>query len=67
MYECMYIYIHMELIELATKSISFSFNDTMYRQVDGISMGPLSGPILAYIFVGFYEKLLFDWFPKPYI
>ena len=39
----------------------------MYRQVDGISMDSPLGPILANIFVGFYEKVLFDRFPKPYI
>ena len=54
-------------MELAFKSVSFGFIDNMYRQVDGISMGFLLGPILANIFVGFYEKLLFDRFPKPYI
>ena len=37
----------LELMELATKLVSFSFNGTMYCQVDGISVGfPLS-PILA--------------------
>ena len=30
-------------------------------------MGSPLGPILTSIFVGFYEKLLFDRFPKPYI
>ena len=54
-------------MELTTKSVSFSFNDTMYCQVDGISIGSPSGPIFADIFVGFYEKLLFDRFPKPHI
>ena len=54
-------------MELATRSVSFSFNDTIYRQEDGISMGSPLGPILANIFVGFYEKLLFDTFPNPYI
>ena len=57
----------MDLMELTTKSVSFNVNDTMYRQVDDISMGSPLGPILANIFVGFYEKLLFDKFPKPYI
>ena len=56
--------VFVELMELATKSVSFCFNDTMYRQVDRISMGSPLGPILANIFVGFYEKLLFDRFPK---
>ena len=44
-----------ELMELATKSSSFNFNDTMHRLVDGISMGSLLGPIIDNIFVGFYE------------
>ena len=56
-----------ELMELTTKSVSFSFNDNMYHQTDGISMGSLLGPILANIFVEFYEKLIYDGFPKLYI
>ena len=42
-------------------------NCTIYRQVDGISMGSPLGPILTNIFVGSYEKLLFYRFLKPYI
>ena len=49
-------------MELATNSISFSFNDTMYRHVDGILMDSLLDPFLANIFVVFYGKLLFDKF-----
>ena len=59
--------VFVELKELATKSVSFSFNDSMYRQVDGISMGSPSDRILANIFVEFYEKQLFDSFPQPCI
>ena len=59
--------VFVELMELATKSVSFSFNDTMYCQIDGILMGSPLGPILSNISVGFYEKLLFDRFPKSYI
>ena len=59
--------VFVELMELATKSVSFTLNDTMYRQVDVILIGSPWGPILANIFVGFYEKLLFDRFPRPYI
>ena len=40
-----------ELIVLSTKFFSFSFNDTMYRQVDGISMGSPLGHLLAYVFL----------------
>ena len=59
--------VFVELMEFATKSVSFSFNNTTYRQVDGISMSSPSIPFLANIFVGFDEKLFFDRFPKPYI
>ena len=47
--------IFVELIKLATKLVFFSFNDTMYRQVDGISMGSLLAPILANIFFVFWQ------------
>ena len=59
--------IFVELMELVTKWVSFSFNDTMYCQVDGISLGSPFGPIFLNIFVGFLEKLLFERFSKPYI
>ena len=38
----------------------------MYHQIDGISMGSPRGPILANIFVGFHQRLLFEKFPKPF-
>ena len=61
--ECFFV----GLMELGTQSVSVCLNDSMYRQVDGISMSYPLGPILANIFIGFYEKLLFDRFPKSYI
>ena len=51
---------------LATKSVSFSFNEVMYRQVDGISMGSPLGSLMANVFVGFLEKTLFQKVSKPY-
>ena len=56
-------YIFIELIGSATKSISFRFNDTMYREVDGILMG---SPLMANVFMGFLEWQLFDKVHKPY-
>ena len=53
------------LIEFATKDIEFSFDDAMYRQVDGIGMGNPLGSILSNIFVGYYESILFSDIPPP--
>ena len=59
--------VFVELMEITTKSVSFSFNEVMYYQIDGISMGSRLGPILANIFVGFHERQLFEKYPKPCI
>ena len=55
-----------ELMDIATRSVSFSFNETMFRQIEGVCVGSPLGPILANIFVGFHERRLFDKFPKPF-
>ena len=47
-----------ELMQTATFSFEFSFNNTMHRQMDGFAM---DSP-LANIFVGYYEALLFKRF-----
>ena len=45
--------------------VSFSFNDIMYRQINGILMGSPLGHILVNIFVGFHKRQLLEKFPKP--
>ena len=52
---------------IATMSVSFTFNETMFRQIESVSVGSPLSPILANIFVGFHERRLFDRFPKPFI
>ena len=44
--------IFVELMQLATSSVEFSFNNNMHRQIDGVAMGSPLGPALANIFVG---------------
>ena len=59
--------VFVELMEIASKSVSFIFKEVSYRQIDGTSMGSPLRPILANIFVGFHERLLFKKFPKSFI
>ena len=47
-------------MKFATTSVEFSFDNIMYRQVDGISMVLVLGPSMAGIFVGFHEVDLFS-------
>ena len=51
--------VFIELMRFATCSIEFSFDNIMYRQVNGLGMGSILSSILANIFVGFLEKRLF--------
>lgn len=53
----------LEFMHLATEGVEFSFNNIMYAQMDGISMRP----VLANIFVGFYEHHLFESCHKPFL
>ena len=59
--------VFVELMEYATCFVEFSFNNKMYRQIDGISMGLPLGPALANVFVGFYEQKLVSQIAKPQV
>ena len=57
--------VFVELMKSATSSVEFSFNNTMYKQTDGVAMESPLAPALANIFVVHYEKKLFFQTQKP--
>ena len=52
--------VFIELMESATSSAEFNFNDTMYKQTHGVAIGSPLGPALVDIFVGYHEYKLFS-------
>ena len=50
------------LLNIATKESFFMLNNTYYKQVDGVAMGPSLGPALTNIFMCCFESnWLRDW------
>ena len=56
--------VFVELMKSATFLVEFSFNNTMYKQTDGVAMGSSLGPALANIFVEYHEEKLFSQMQK---
>ena len=48
--------VFVELMKNATSSVEFSFNNTVYKQTDGVAMRSPLGPALVDIFFGYYEE-----------
>ena len=57
--------VFVELLHSATSTVEFSFDNTIYRQIDGVAMGSPLGPALTNILVGYYEEKLFSEISKP--
>ena len=51
--------VFIELMNIATTSVEFNFNNKMYKQIDGVAMGSSLGPALTNIFVGYQKEKLF--------
>ena len=51
--------IFIKLMHLATEGF-FTFNDKLYKQIDGVAMGSPLGPTLANFFSGNLENSVFD-------
>ena len=59
--------VFVELMQLATSSVEFSFKNNMHQQIDGVAMGSPLGPALANIFVGYQEAKLFNITKRPLV
>ena len=46
-----------KLFEFATSGTHIHFDGNYYDQIDGLAMGSSLGPVLANLFMSFYEKL----------
>ena len=59
--------IFVELKDTATKSVKFSVNNNMYKQIDGVATGNPLNAALVNIFVGYHESKLFESTKKPFL
>ena len=50
---------------MAVKNVEFIFNNYIYLQVGGVAMRSPLGPVLASIFVGYFESILFTSIENP--
>ena len=57
--------VFVELMHSATSTVELSFDNTIYRQIDGVAMSSPLGPALANILVGYCEEKLFTEISKP--
>ena len=54
------------LLSLATQESYFVFNDILYKGKDTVTMGSPLGPIMANVFLSFYEFKQLEQYPKEF-
>ena len=59
--------IFVEIMQLGTFSVKFSFNNIIHRQIDGVAMGSPLDTALANIFVDYQEAKLFNIAKRPLV
>ena len=47
-----------KLLKEACSKTAFTFNDKIYKQIDGVSMGSPLGPLIVNIFMTELEKVI---------
>ena len=52
-------------VQFMKSSVEISFNNTIYKQTDGVAMKSPLGPALASIFIGYNEEKIFSQTQKP--
>ena len=50
------------LFTIASAQTQFLLNGSFYDRIDGIAMGSPLAPVLAYLFMGYHEKLWLETF-----
>ena len=53
-------------MSLATKESHFIFDETLYKQIDGVTMGSPLGPTLINVFLIYHEKNRLEHCPLEY-
>ena len=50
---------------MAVKNVEFTFDNSIYQQIDGVAIGSPLGLVLVNIYVGYFESILFKDVERP--
>ena len=54
-----------QLLDFCLKNMYFSFQDQFYEQVEGVAMGSLLSPIVANLYMEYFEQKALSTAPTP--